>query len=178
MTELKRKIYLDMDGVFVDFDTHFEKLHGLHPKIVGEENFWKVFDTKRDGFFRDCPPFEGHLGFLDYILEIADVFDYEVEMLTALPRRSTHPTALQEKQDWMNMHGMGHVKMNVGPYAIDKQKWCNSGDILIDDKDLNIQQWESKGGVAIHHTPGDFITSMRKLREAAWYSDIATIRVP
>lgn len=159
-----RKIYLDMDGVFVDFDTHFEALHGRHPKEVGEENFWKVFDTKRDGFFRDCLPFEGHLQFLHEVLDVADHFGYEVEMLTALPRRSTHPTALQEKQDWLYLHGMSDIKMNVGPYAIDKQKWCNPGDILIDDKDLNIIQWRNKGGHGVHHTPGDFLSSYRELR--------------
>jgi hypothetical protein len=173
----QRKIYIDMDGVPVDFDSHFEALHGVHPKVVGEENFWKVFDTKRDGFFRDCPPYDGHLGFLDFILEVADVFDYGVEMLTALPRRSTHPTALQEKQEWMHINGWGHIKMNAGPYAIDKQKWYKPGDILIDDKDLNIQQWNAKGGTAIHHTPGDFLTSMRKLREVACHPEL-NIRFP
>lgn len=164
MQERKRKIYIDMDGVNVNFDDHFEKLHGVAPHIVGEENFWKVFDTKAEGFFRDCPPYEGHLGFLDAIQEICDVYDYVPEMLTAIPRRSSHPKAEGEKQDWLNLNGWGHIKMNVGPYAIDKQKWYRDGDILIDDKLLNIQQWRAKGGLAIHHTPGDFISSIQRLR--------------
>lgn len=174
----QRTIYLDMDGVLVDFDTHFFKLHGRWPKEVGEEGFWKVFDTKRDGFFRDCLPFDGHLGFLDSVLEVADIKHYKVEILTALPRRSTHPHAAQEKQDWLNLHGMGHIKMNVGPYAIDKQKWCNPGDILIDDKDLNIEQWSNKGGIAIHHEPGDFIRSIQRLRLWSCWPDSPAIRFP
>lgn len=168
-----RTIFLDLDGVMVDFDSHFESLHGRTPKEVGEENFWKVFDTKRDGFFRDCLPFEGHLQFLGEVEDVADHFGFKVEVLTALPRRSTHPTAHQEKQDWLNIHGMSHIPMNVGPYAIDKQKWCKPGDILIDDKDLNIIQWRTKGGLGIHHIPGDFLTSYRTLRAYASSCDLS-----
>ena len=171
MQDKKRKIYIDMDGVVVNFDDHFEAVHGVQPEVVGEENFWKVFDTKADGFFRDCPPYEGHLRFIEAIQEVAEHYGYGVEMLTALPRRSKHPKAADEKQDWMHMHGLSHVKMNVGPYAIDKQKWYKDGDILIDDKLLNIQQWRGKGGIGIHHTPGDFLSSLTKLRMFAHHAE-------
>lgn len=146
-------IYIDMDGVFVNFDLHFKKLHGVSPKeLKGDDNdFWKIFDTKCDGFFRDCSPFDGHLDFLQDVLTIANEYDYGVEMLTAIPRRSTHPTAHQEKQDWMHLNGMSHIKMNIGPYAIDKQKWCTPGSILIDDTARNIAQWSAAGGTGIYH---------------------------
>jgi hypothetical protein len=165
-------INLDMDGVLVDFDTHFHALHCRWPREVGEENFWKVFDTKRDGFFRDCQPFEGHLEFVQAVEEVAEMKGYGVRILTALPRRSTHPLAAQEKQDWCNMHGLGHIEMCTGPYAIDKQKWVeHPHDILIDDKLLNIQQWRAKGAVGIHHEPGDFITSIQKLHQFSSFKD-------
>lgn len=178
MTQRKRRIYIDMDGVPVDFDGHFEKVHGVHPKVVGEENFWTVFDTKADGFFRDCPPYEGHLEFLHAIEEVCDHYDYVPEMLTAIPRRSKHPKAEGEKQDWMHINQWGHIKMNIGPYAIDKQKWYRPGDILIDDKDLNVIQWRAKGGIAIHHTPGDFLSSIIQLRQFAHHPDAPRVRFP
>jgi 5'-nucleotidase len=163
---MKRTIYVDLDGVIVDFDTHFFNVHGVNTSTLKSDNvaFWKLFDTKRDGFFRDAPAFPGYLGFMKSIEILAETYGYKVEMLTALPRRSTHPTARQEKQDWMNDHGLYDIKMNVGPYAVDKQKWCNEGDILIDDTAINIEQWRGVGGVAIHHK--NFETSLIELRTA------------
>jgi hypothetical protein len=176
-----RFINLDMDGVTVDFDSHFFALHGRWPAEVGEENFWKVFDTKRDGFFRDCKPFPGLEAFLAAVMNLAEAKVYGVRTLTALPRRSTHPTATQEKQDWhtanINCH-YPQIEMCTGPYAIDKQKWCKPGHILIDDKPLNIQQWEAKGGIGILHEPGDFESSLIRLRQFSNWPDSPAIRFP
>jgi 5'(3')-deoxyribonucleotidase len=168
----RQYINIDMDGVLVDFDSHFYDVHGKWPHEVGEENFWKVFDTKRDGFFRECQPYEGHKEFMKAVYRLADIKGYGVRILTALPRRSTHPKAAEEKQDWCNMHGLSHVPMCTGPYAIDKQKWVkHPHDILIDDKLLNIEQWRAKGAVGIHHEPGDFDASLEKLHLLSSFAD-------
>ena len=38
-----------------------------------------------------------------------------------------------------------------GPYSKDKWQHCNAGDILIDDRQSNIDEWRAAGGIAIHH---------------------------
>jgi hypothetical protein len=38
-----------------------------------------------------------------------------------------------------------------GPYSKDKHQHCRPGDILIDDRSSNIEEWQAAGGIAIHH---------------------------
>jgi hypothetical protein len=45
--------------------------------------------------------------------------------------------------------------VRFGPYAEDKQRHCTPGDILIDDKLSNCEQWQAQGGWAIHYPAGD-----------------------
>ena len=54
--------------------------------------------------------------------------------------------------------------MNIGPYSHDKQKWCIPGDILIDDRPSNIEQWTAAGGIAVYHT-GDVDASIKYLNK-------------
>jgi hypothetical protein len=38
-----------------------------------------------------------------------------------------------------------------GPYSKDKHMHCQPGDILIDDRLSNVEEWRTAGGIAIHH---------------------------
>ena len=42
-----------------------------------------------------------------------------------------------------------------GPYSKDKHQHCEPGDILIDDRSSNIEEWRAVGGIAIHHVDFD-----------------------
>jgi uncharacterized protein YfaT (DUF1175 family) len=56
------------------------------------------------------------------------------------------------------------MKMDIGPFSHDKQKWCKPGDILIDDRPSNIEEWTGVSGIAIYHT-GDVDKTIKTLNE-------------
>ena len=168
----KRRIFLDLDNVIADFIKHFETTFGIHPAEFGGDNdkFWKTFDTKPHGFFRDIPPFEGTRAFVEEVIQLADQYGYDVEVLTAIPKKSIVPTSEREKNEWVMAQKFSkHLKVNIGPYAIQKQNHYKPGDILVDDNTQNIEQWIAKGGVGILHTA--FETSMAELKIALAIAD-------
>jgi 5'(3')-deoxyribonucleotidase len=75
--------------------------------------------------------------------------NYNVEFLTALPSKTTMPEAEDDKTRWIKKY-FPTYKVNFGPFSTDKWKWCKPGDILIDDRVSNIEDWYEKGnGIAI-----------------------------
>jgi 5'(3')-deoxyribonucleotidase len=85
------------------------------------------------------------------IMAAAKATGSNVEMLTAIPRRTALPGAEQDKREWMEELFPG-VKVNIGPYSADKWKWAAPGHIIIDDRTDNIQDWVEKGqGIGILH---------------------------
>lgn len=165
-------IYLDMDGVLVDFDLHFEMLTGLHPRHFENNNdgFWKVFDKHHHTFFLDAPEYDYIDQWVRDIADLAFEHDYDIEILTALPRKSTVPLAADHKKEWTkNRSYILPYKVNFGPYAKDKQKWAKPEHVLIDDKALNIQQWNNAGGLGICHSPDRPWVTVRLLENALKY---------
>jgi 5'(3')-deoxyribonucleotidase len=77
------------------------------------------------------------------------------------------PSARDDKQAWVNKYFPG-MKMDIGPYSHDKQKWCRPGDILVDDRPSNIEQWTAVGGIAIYHT-GDVDGTIKELNRVNSY---------
>jgi hypothetical protein len=69
------------------------------------------------------------------------------------------------KNLWVKNHLNPKPKL-IFAYSADKQRYANANSILIDDKKSNIQEWESKGGIAIRCKDGnvDFvIEELKKL---------------
>ena len=88
---------------------------------------------------------------------------FQIGFLTAVPRRTTMPSARDDKQAWVDKYFPG-MRMDIGPYSHDKQKWCNPGDILVDDRPSNIEQWKAAGGFAIYHA-GDVDATIKRINE-------------
>jgi hypothetical protein len=86
----------------------------------------------------------------------------DVKFLTALPRDNDFPWAAYDKVLWAQEHFPG-IPVWIGPYSDDKQQRSQPGDVLIDDRKVNIEQWQAKGGFAILHT-GDVEASLNTLR--------------
>jgi len=59
--------------------------------------------------------------------------------------------AFYDKVKWVEKH-FGDVPVFFGPYSKDKYLHCKEKqDILIDDRESNIQEWEDVGGIGILH---------------------------
>lgn len=158
-----KTIFVDMDGVVADFDTFASNLLGrkllsLRCKfdLTGEE--WEKLKAV-DRLYYQLPLMPDATKLIAYVKSLSTRF--HVQFLTAVPRRTTMPEARADKQAWVDKYFPG-MKMDIGPYSHDKQKWCSMGDILIDDRPSNIDEWTKAGGVAIYHS-GDVDKTIKTL---------------
>jgi 5'(3')-deoxyribonucleotidase len=159
-----KTIFIDMDGVVADFDSFAEKI--LERKIG-----WGTTQDLTDGewvklasvdrLYYQLPMMPDATKLIAYIKSLNTRF--QIGFLTAIPRRTTIPTAQADKQAWVDKYFPG-MKMDIGPYSHDKQKWCTSGDILIDDRPSNIKEWTAAGGIAVYHT-GDVDATIKYLNK-------------
>lgn len=162
-----KHIFLDMDGVLVDFDNMVLKRGGkLWVDMSSEERkeFWKNFDAK---WFSEADPLPHYDWIVAHCLENFD----RVRILTALPvhRKDIAWQCVHAKIEWVHKHIGHHIPVTFGPYASDKQKHCcgTQNSILIDDNIKNIEQWEARGGLAFWHdhtSVGTTITNLKLVK--------------
>ena len=146
-----KTIYIDMDGVVADFNAFIGNVLGRSVRWTDRsitEEEWAVVQAV-DHIYYQLPLTPEATKLVGYCSQFSD--EYKVEFLTALPGKNRVPTAAQDKQDWIDKYFPGY-KVNFGPLSSDKWKWCKPGDMLIDDKLSNINDWYEKGkGIAIFY---------------------------
>ena len=143
-------LYLDMDGVVADFDGYAYKTLGVPPSdgIYPNDIWVKLAENNR--IYRDLMPtkYAGEL-----VLEcskIAERNSLELLFLTAVPKGNDVAWAFYDKVCWAKLH-FPNIPVHFGPYSKDKHHHCVPGDILIDDRRSNIEEWRAAGGLAILH---------------------------
>ena len=165
MTE--RIINVDMDGVVADFDAYVLKHLGRtfnHTAGPGEDQeMWDFLKTVPNLYAKlDLTPYA------EKLMQTVHNSGLTYRFLTAIPRRTTMPTAQEDKIVWAEKYFPG-VKVCFGPYSRDKWKWAKAGDILIDDRADNIDDWITKGkGIGILHKYDDVTSTLEKFLDAKW----------
>lgn len=157
-------IYLDMDGVVADFDAKASEIIGYshEPNTRYPDEDWrKILQYQR--FYRDLPLCINAKHLVTNVLHIAHQKNMDVKFLTALPRHNDFPWAAYDKFMWVQQYFPG-IPVWIGPYSDDKQLRSQPGDVLIDDRKSNIEQWNSKGGFAILHY-GDVDATLETLKK-------------
>lgn len=145
-------IYLDMDGVVADFDEYAERILGLppgHNGIYPDEQWAKIAANPRLYKDLNTTPYADQL--VNECRDLAATKEYQLMFLTAVPKGNDIKWAFYDKVLWVQKH-FGAIPVHFGPYSKDKWHHCLPGDILIDDRLSNIDEWRAAGGVAIHHT--------------------------
>jgi hypothetical protein len=141
---LRRRIYLDCDGVLADFDKSAEAILGVAPRIFekrhGAGQFWKRL-AKADGFFERLDPLP------DAFELYAAVKHRDPVILTGLPHGEW---AEPQKRRWAQRHFPG-VPVIATTAAL-KREHCHPGDVLVDDRTQHRHLWVAAGGVFIRHT--------------------------
>ena len=158
----KYTLYCDMDGVLCDFEKRFEDLTGLSPNAYRDKNgldkFWKAIDDDGVRFW---------VG-MDWMPEGKRLWDfikpYKPDLLTSPSR---HNSSRLGKQLWAKNKLSPKPKV-IMAYSADKQRYANENSILIDDKKSNINEWASKGGIAIRCKNGDVNHVIEKLKELGY----------
>ena len=149
-----RRLYLDLDGVMADFDTHFFNEFGIYQERMSEDRKWDLIKNC-NSWFLNIPLMKGAAEFFKYAVR-----NFEVIILTSCPKTMYEVAAL-EKRDWVYKH-LGDVVVLPVWGGTNKRLFMHArGDILVDDKEVNCMAWEEFGGRAIVHK--DFTDTIYRL---------------
>jgi FMN phosphatase YigB (HAD superfamily) len=157
------KIYCDMDGVLTDFESRFEHYSGMLPKQYEEKHgsgpFWYLIDVTIG------IKFWSEMNWMPHGQQLWDFIQpYKPDLLTSPSRDNSSRLG---KNLWVRNHLNPNPKV-IFAYSLDKQRYANENSILIDDKKSNIDQWASKGGIAIRCENGDVNHVIEKLKELGY----------
>lgn len=148
-------IYLDMDGVLADFDSGAR--NALNPTtdeqdIAFRTGQWPSATWRRlvdvPNLYRHLPKMPLADDLVATALKFKDAFGWNVAILTAVPKNNDVKDAFQDKFDWVSEH-YPYLRIYFGPYSKDKHTHAKPGDILIDDRTSNCEEWRQAGGIAI-----------------------------
>jgi len=174
----KYQIYCDMDGVLTDFERRFhEKLNEIGPKhyplkdikrVIKPKDFEEIFGPEEFWNFIDGIVGVGFWVGMDWMPRGQELWNfiskYNTKLLTSPSRNNTSRLG---KNLW--------VKNNLNPkpkvifaYSSNKQNYANENSILIDDKKSNINEWTSKGGIALRVKNGDISPVLKHLKDLGY----------
>lgn len=157
-----RIVYCDLDGVLADFDHYIENNLSAAARDSDDQMWLEIQSVPN--FYQKLRAMEGAALLWQAIKAVAP----NRKVLTALPRKSSMPLAGEDKRVWCHeimresIFGGEYAEVIFGPYSRDKQKHAAPGDILIDDRKSNIDEWNDVGGIGIYHV-GDVEATIREL---------------
>ena len=144
--ENKYKLYVDMDGVIVDWEKGFDELSPgktmdeLEDEGKGDEA-WKLIHDVGMAWW----------AFLEWTNDGKQLWDYLKQYnptILSSPGTQNIQTVIKGKEGWIKRNLENHKD-----YIIDRNKehYANDKSILIDDMESNIDRWEKAGGIGILH---------------------------
>jgi 5'(3')-deoxyribonucleotidase len=122
----KEVIWIDMDGVLVDFGGHIETVMRENPYLNEE---YEGREDEIPNIFRHAPPIEGAI---EAVRKLEESGKYELYIATAAPWGN--PSAAMDKRLWIVEHFGELFKKKM---AITHLKNMLIGDYLIDDRTKN-----------------------------------------
>jgi hypothetical protein len=159
------QIYVDLDGVLVDFDKFAADHIGISPRdwdnnrqLKGQ--FWgRVARLGKEGkqFFGAMDPMADAFELWSYVEK------YDPIILSATGH---HHNAEHEKRDWVRRF-LGDRFAETALFVIaaaDKARYATSNSVLIDDRAKAINPWLEAGGTGVHHvSAADSIEQLKEL---------------
>lgn len=131
-------LFLDLDGVLVDFIGGYKKISGKTPKNYHDLD-WKIIEAGGVEFWSDLKWLPGGKDLWRSLKEFKP---------TILSSPSRHEDSRSGKRIW--------VRRELGksiPLILEsqKEKYADKDSILIDDLHKNIKNFKEKGGLGILH---------------------------
>ena len=150
------QIYCDMDMVLCDFIGGYENLTGLEFAKTDKDERWNAITGKKD-FWATLDWMPGAQVMWKLINK------YQANILSAYSNRDAN--SRPGKKKWLSRNAKPTGKIHLVMRA-DKQKYAMTDgkpNILIDDYKKNIIEWETKGGIGIHHlSPTKTISQLKR----------------
>jgi 5'(3')-deoxyribonucleotidase len=157
-TEELPDIYCDLDEVLVDF------MRGADAAVGG--NFVKMDADERWNRINQTKGFWSNLGWKPNAKRLHDfIMRYNPHVLSAYTGRD--PTSKVGKMKWLKKNA-SFKRANIHLVLRSQKKSYATTDekpnVLIDDYDKNIREWQAAGGIGIHHTDvGKTISELKRL---------------
>ncbi|AXH72491.1 MAG: 5'(3')-deoxyribonucleotidase [Caudoviricetes sp.] len=140
-----KTLFLDLDGVFANFEQHYFNMFGHTHNSVPDWKMWKNINSN-DSWWTTILKFEHFDDMWDNLKMFNPI------ILTGCPK-SNYEEAVIGKKQWVKKHFGQDVDV-ITCLSKDKQKYMkNPGDILIDDMEKNCTNWRNAGGYAIQFYP-------------------------
>ncbi len=155
----KLKLYVDMDGVLVDFHKGAERLLGEPLTQENKKVFWKKLNKMNDSDFMN---FWENLDWMPNGKKLwASVIKYDPIILSS-PGFSKASDIKKAKEKWVNKHLIPSPTEVI--FEVNKDIYADNNSILIDDLSKNIDPWRSKGGIGLLYTPSSLDTILKELK--------------
>lgn len=164
-------INLDMDGVIADFDGYLRQFK-IDNSSMTKLQMWELFKTSDQHcrIYRHLNKTPDADELVSSLTQICHQHNIALHILTGIPSATHLRHAMDDKRDWIKHHypELYHV-IKFGPYSANKQWHARLGDVLIDDRPINITQWQLRGGKGIHHTSAN-----NSIKQLIQYLDAVT----
>ncbi len=147
------QIYLDLDGLFADFEEGFKNVSGYYPKEVAKKTLWGTIH-RADHFFLNLPVIKESKKLWEIVEPTNPIF------LTGLPSSTT---GKEDKIKWVHKHYGSQYEVIVVPKK-EKRNYAKSNHILIDDTHSNINEWSADGGIGVFHEKDNFHRTIFELK--------------
>ena len=156
------EIYVDMDGVLADFFGDWKKLIGKDWRTIKDIGpaLQKIRDT--EDFWLNLPMTSNAKNLLNLIKDVKG--NYKI-LSSPLP---DDPNSEPHKREWIKKNLSFFPPQDV-IITFDKAKFAKQQDgtpnILIDDYGVNIQKWETAGGVGFKHKDHKFERTAKNIKQ-------------
>jgi hypothetical protein len=152
------EIYCDMDQVLVDFIGGAEDVIDMPFAQADKDDRWEAIKNTKD-FWANLDWMPGAKRLYSFIQK------YDTHILSAYSDRDSN--SRPGKLKWLGKNTkIKRSNTNLVKRA-DKQKFATTDgkpNVLIDDYKKNIVEWESKGGIGVHHTEvGKTVAELKRL---------------
>lgn len=142
-------IYLDMDDVVADWmgyaRDYLKQPDWKDGEMLPDATWRRLKDDHR--MYSKLPIKTDALKLVSWVTDYAYRNNFELRFLTAIPHNNDMPWSFYDKVNWADQN-FPHIPVFFGPYSHDKWKHCQPGDVLIDDRRSNCEEWERAGGIA------------------------------
>lgn len=150
---MQAKIFLDLDGVVVDFVSEACRAAGLpvgHDEVTSSnffqphgltlQDFWDAIDEEGEAFWAGLKKYP----WADGLIGLASTLDPGFHFLTT---PSHCPTSWAGKRRWLRERFGGDFHRQI--FTKSKELVARENHILIDDSDVNVGKFREAGGRAI-----------------------------
>ena len=160
---LPKRIFIDMDGVLVDFLAGVSDMLGR--PLTSDDYGHSEYDERKEELtnkrlFRNLPPMVDYHELIGYVKHTGLPW----EILTAAGAINRN-IVVYDKNEWIKQYVDPYVVVTCTYSGTQKAVFATKGNVLIDDRQENIDAWESEGGIGILHTSArETIAELKKLR--------------